>query len=389
MSIINSTSISRENRKPLQRSRCGHGFTLVEILVVLVIIGLMGGMVLTAIQGVTTTARASRTRSIIAACDSVIQEKYESYKYRAFAVNAPITSMLVDHDSNPSTPDILVSNEVLVTEAARVRLIMVRDLQRMELPDKQLDVLIPPGSPTPAVRIRAVANRVISNAAGKAIRQYASRSETDITWNRSQKSNMYFERFTSSGSSWSTTYEGAECLYMIMATSFSNGSPAIDSIPNSSIGDLDNDGMPEILDGWGNPLGFIRWPVGFLDSDLVDTTIPDEFDPFQVDFGNSVSSVTRPWAMRPLIVSAGSDQEHGIALSSNSVEYQAQNWPLTDMDTGTATKVGDERLGRSDPYRFPDPFLRHSPPPTSLPGAVTNIETSVDNITNYSLAVSE
>ncbi len=373
---------------PFCRVKVKHGFTLVEILVVLVIIGLMGGMVLTAVQGVTTTARASRTRSIIAACDSVIQEQYESYKYRSFAVNAPITSMLVDHDSNPSTPDILVSNEVLVTEAARVRLIMLRDLQRMEIPDKKLDV-VTGATQTSAVSIKAVANRVISDTTtGKAIRQYTNRTETSITPNHSQKSDMYFERFESSGSGWTTTHEGAECLYMIMATSFSNGSPAIDSIPNSNIADLDNDGMPEILDGWGNPLGFIRWPVGFLDSDLVNTAIPDEFDPFQVDFGNSVSSVTRSWAMRPLIISAGSDQEFGLELSSNTVAYQSQSWPLTDMNTGTTTQAGDEQEGRSSPYSFVDPYLRHSPP-SVLPGAITSKEESADNLTNYSLEVSQ
>ena len=368
-----------------------HGFTLVEIMVVLVIISLMGGMVLAAVQGVSSTARASRTRSIIAACDSVIQEQYDSYKYRAFAVNAPITSMLVDHDSNPGTPDILVSSEVLVTEGARVRLIMLRDLQRMEIPDKRLDVstsTTAPWVPTPAVAVKAVANRVISDASGKAIRQYATRSENLISWTRSSRSDMYLDRVATSSLNWTTPNEGAECLFMIMATSFSNGLPAIDSIPNSNIGDTDNDGMPEILDGWGNPLGFIRWPVGFLDSDLVDTSIPDEFDPFQVDFGNSVASITRPWAMRPLIVSAGSDQEFGMTLSSNNIQYQNQDWPLADMDTGTTTKAGDESVGRTAPYKFPDPYLRHSAP-GSLPGEINDSEVSADNLTNYSLAVSQ
>ena len=63
-----------------------NGFTLVEILVVLAILGIMGAMVTTAISGVTTTAREARTKSVIAVCDSVVQELYESTKYRPLAV---------------------------------------------------------------------------------------------------------------------------------------------------------------------------------------------------------------------------------------------------------------------------------------------------------------
>ncbi|TWT74174.1 type II secretion system protein [Allorhodopirellula solitaria] len=369
------------------------GFTLVEILVVLVIIGLMGGMVLAAVQGVTNSARASRTRTIIAACDSVIQEQYESYKYRPLPVDIPTLSQVVDHDNNTSTPDVLVSFEVLATEAARVRLIMTRDLQRMEMPDKRLDVVFNMTGPvqTDAVTITAVANRVVSDTtSGRAIRQYSNRRQMPIAWERTQKAYTYYDRFLSAGQTWTTENEGAECLYLIMATSFANGSPAIDSIPSASIGDTDGDGMREILDGWGRPLGFIRWPVGYINDDdaLVDQTIPDDFDPFHVDFGHFVSGAGFPWAMRPLIVSAGGDDEFGMSLSSNTVSYNTQSWPLSEMDSGTKVVVGDEAEGRTGTYVFPDPYLRHNAP-SSLPGAELNTELVSDNITNYALAGSQ
>lgn len=364
------------------------GFTLVEILVVLVIIGMMAGMVLAAVRGVTNTARASRTRTIIAACDSVIQEQYESYKYRPLPVEIPTMSGMFDSDGD-GTPDTLVSYEVLATEAARVRLIMTRDLQRMEMPDKIADVVFDATVPTQAsqVKITAVANRVASNASGRAIRHYDSRFQMPIVWERTQKSYSYFERFVSAGQTWTPENEGAECLYLIMATSFSNGSPAIDSIPNSNIGDTDGDGMLEILDGWGKPLGFVRWPVGYTNDAeaLVDTSIPDDFDPFRVDFGFIVPDVTMPWSMRPLIVSAGGDDEFGMAPSSNSVLYNNQNWPLTNMDTLTGTQTGDEQIGRSAPYKFPDPYLRNDFSGL-LPGEIVNSEQIADNITNYSTA---
>ncbi len=373
------------------------GFTLVEVLVVIVIIGMMAGMVLAAVRGVTNTARASRTRTIIAACDSVIQEQYESFKYRPLPVEIPIQSM--------TNSGVTYAMEVLATEAARVRLIMTRDLQRMEMPDKALDVVsftVPTPTPTQTlaiptstaaqspVLITAVANRVAADpTTGRIMREYTNRAQRTIVWKGSRKVNTYFDHYESTGKNWTYEHQDAECLYLIMATSFSNGSPAIDSIPSSNIGDTDGDGMLEILDGWGKPLGFIRWPVGFRDNDLVNVTIPDDFDLFHVDFGFSVPDVEMPWSMRPLIVSAGGDDEFGMTLTSNEVAYNYQKWPLTEMDTGATTKVGDEQLGRDPPYMFPDPYLRNDPVPDSLPGTIVDSEQSADNITNYSLAGSQ
>lgn len=377
-----------------QTSKIRSGFTLVEILVVLVIIGLMGAMVLAAVRGVNTTARASRTRTIIAACDSVIQEQYESYKYRPLPVEIPIQAL--------PGPSVTYALEVLATEAARVRLIMTRDLQRMEMPDKALDVVnftvpgtyqdtdtIPPSTAVqPPVSITAVANQVAADANGRIVRQYNNRAQRSIAWKGSRKLDTYFERYKSSGKTWTYEHQDAECLYLIMATSFLNGSAALDSIPSSNIGDTDGDGMPEILDGWGRPLGFIRWPVGFRDNDLVNVTIPDDFDLFRVDFGFIVPDSDPPWSMRPLIFSRGGDDEFGITPTSNVVEYNKQSWPLTDMDTGSTTKVGNENIGRTGTYMFPDPYVR-KPTITPLPGSVFNTVDAADNITNYTLEGSQ
>ena len=91
--------------------------------------------------------------------------------------------------------------------------------------------------------------------------------------------------------------QGAECLYLIMATSYVGSGPAIDVIPAANIDDTDGDGLLEILDGWGQPLEFIRWPVGVADfeqSAIVSaaptsanpnlTPVPDDFDHFRSDY---------------------------------------------------------------------------------------------------------
>ncbi len=382
------------------RPQYHNGFTLVEILVVIVILGVMGGMVVTATNGVTNSARHARTKMIISAIDGVIQEQYDSYKYRPYPIVLP------NFSRTTGSPAVTVDYEVLAYEAARVRLIMTRDIQRMELPDKVTDVLqgplpSPPWPPTtlpppylinaPAT-IKAVANRVAEDpVSGRIVRYFDQRAESIVTWDTSGKIKTYHDRYRSNrsqGKFWSPTNQGAECLYLIMSTSFVAGSPAIDSIPASNIGDTDSDGMLEILDGWGTPLEFIRWPVGYNDPTAgVQTTIPDEFDPFRSDFGYTVAGETAPYSLRPLIVSAGSDREFGIEPTA-AIDYSTQNWPLSSMDTKATTTVGDESKGRTNPYVFPDPYLRHDGV-TILPGAVTDSVDAADNVTNFALQESQ
>lgn len=281
-------------------------FTLVEILTVLVVIAIMGGMILTAVQGVTTTARAARTRSIIATVDSVIQEQYDSYKFRPYSVEPPNVTQLTDGINT-------FGYELLATEAARVRMLMIRDLQRMELPDRLSDIADAP------TLLNVAANPVVRDTLDSdgdgdteeiiAVRNdNVARASFSGTWfdpnatysigghNIPSKLASYRDRIPATLSDGTTPFniastaeeaenQGAECLYLIMATSFVGGQPAISGIPAANIGDTDGDNLLEILDGWGRPLGFIRWPVGYNDPQRsIDATKPDELDPFRSDF---------------------------------------------------------------------------------------------------------
>lgn len=368
-------------------------FTLVEVLVVLVLISILSGMVMTAVRGVNTTARQARTRSIIAIVDTVIQEQYESYKYRPLAVEIPNVY------ATPGDENVL-KYEVLASEAARVRLNMVRDLQRMELPDRISDIKVGTETNLPA-SIVAVANQVliVPGAVPPELvyRRSNQRSQFPVNWFGATSLPSRFAAYRRLAKpSWTPQFESAECLYLILATSFVGGAPALEQIPASNIGDLDNDGMPEILDGWGRPLGFVRWPIGFEDPELsIDFSMPDDFDPLRVDFASIPTVVAqRPWSIRPLIISAGSDGEFGVQLHASNVgfRYHGSSPNTLDLMTwpATAAMMGNELPGRVAPLIFVDPFLRQFPGVTRPASSIADAESfRADNITNYQLAVSE
>jgi len=224
-------------------------------------------------------------------------------------------------------------------------------------------------------------------------------------------------------------------LYLILATSYSGGTPAIDAIPTTNIGDTDGDGMFEILDGWGNPIGFIRWPVGYDDPNgVLDLTSPDEFDLFRSDFFYTVDptpapsstavlpavavnsgSTLPPWAMRPLVISAGEDGQYGIAF--DPINASGTSLPAFDYSAATwawpknVANMGAEHEGRgAPPYRWVDPYLRRfisandvgvlsrtsatyaGDTGRRLPGEELTgqfNEVLADNITNFSLQVTQ
>ena len=88
-------------------------FTLVELLIVIMIIGILAGASLAALQAAQDSAAKARTRATIAKLNGFVMEKYASYQYRRTG------------NSGDSASD---------------RLSKIRRLQRCEMPDHWDDV---------------------------------------------------------------------------------------------------------------------------------------------------------------------------------------------------------------------------------------------------------
>jgi prepilin-type N-terminal cleavage/methylation domain-containing protein len=250
-------------RRPSRRA-----FTLVELLVVIMIITIMATMVMFAMAGVTEKARIDRTKAQIAKINELIMEKWESYQTRRV-------------QWRPGAPGIT---------PAQQRLYALRELLRMELPDRIMDVWDDPVS----LKTRPALSRAYRTQALKA--------------------NYWFEPDPNDRENFGT-YQDSECLYLILSQMRDGEFSALEFFSENEIGDLDGDGMPEILDAWGTPIGWLRWAPGFVSPTRSDVQRSDYFDPGRADPRYLTDDPTDdPYEIWPLIYSAGPDKEPGIAF---------------------------------------------------------------------------
>lgn len=317
------------SRPPTTRT----AFTLIELLIVIMIIALLASITLFTLQGVQENARDARTRAQIGRLHELIMVKWEEYQSRPMPIK-------VAPGTNPAV-------------AAQLRVDAVRALMRLEFPDRKSDVSIPNPSPPPA-RVPAV------------------RDMPALAW--PALSRQYWRKATST---WTEEHESAECLYLIISAMNDGDSSALEFFSENEIGDVDGDGMPEILDAWGNPIRFLRWAPGFgadfsptlpfyasplqpvSDRDPNNPDVSDPFDPLRV-YGKN-------YPLYPLIYSAGPDEAYGITAVAPPIAPDSEF-------------VYSRTSPPNNPYYAP--ALPDFPLGTPVPDADGNL-TFADNIHNH------
>ena len=336
--MINSTS----TRVGLER----RAFTLVELMVVLVIVAMLSALSLAGLAGVRDRSKADKTRSTIRKLHEIVVPQYEEFSTRR--VRAGGSTLKWSAGQYIADPAVITSSTV----SASNRLWALRVLMALEMPDQWSDV-------APSLAVPAW-------AATAAVRRYGS-----------------FPSKTNNDA-----YESAECLAMIvMRGGFA--ADLVDAFRADEIGDIDGDGRPEVLDGWGKPIGFIRWPVGF-DSPVLQQNAdanPDPFDPMrrsaQLVYPGSISQTD--YGVVPLIFSCGPDGaidepiKEDVAATPNYGGYAN----ASDV-TGSSLAV----LGLSNSSMTVSAVVPSNrevlPGKSDRPGATVN-NSGRDNITNYDL----
>ncbi len=250
------------------------GFTLIEMLVVIMIVGMLATMTLAALSSAERAAKEARTKATIAKIDKFIMQKYASYQHRRAPVNLT--------GKSPK-------------EAAQVRLAAIRQLQMLEMPDAVEDF--------------------------KDTSRYAGGIPYDT--------NASYTRFNAQvGQTTNSAYTPAELLYLIIM----GMEGAQESFSQMEIGDVDGNGLKEFIDGWGRPIFFIRWPALYLPGNNVVTSLQTgdataDHDPFD-DRGVDASA----YAVYPLVYSFGADGMAGLIPSTASAaEYSTIKNGTADM----------------------------------------------------------
>lgn len=293
------------------------GFTLMELLIVMLIIAVLAALALTALQGAAEEAKADRTRSIIAKLDQLVMQRYDAYRTRPLPMRLP----------SGMPPQV----------AAQMRLAAIRDLMRMELPDRKSDVADPPAD----IDTRAGSAAYLTNPALRRLYQRKA------------------------AASWDELNQGAECLYLIVSSMHDGDKNALDFFMPGEIGDVDNDGMREILDGWGRPINFLRWAPGYTAEagavTMQSTVIPDQFDPIKITPG--------AFSLRPLIYSGGSDKSLDIVSDNFPVPPQTfhryspppgpDNWPNPYAPLAIGVLIGTQADTDGDGPEWADNITNH------------------------------
>jgi hypothetical protein len=156
------------------------------------------------------------------------------------------------------------------------------------------------------------------------------------------------------------SFDGAECLYMIVERSGFDPD-ALEFFRSNEIGDVDRDGKPEFLDGWGRPIAFLRWAPGFT-SPIQKPDAVNAHDPLDPTGRDPAA-----YALVPLIYSAGPDGALG-SPADDVTGYGLQLGPTGGWLANAVTLLPNLCKGPAATVGTP------------LPG-----NESLDNITNHDL----
>lgn len=238
-------TVRNETAADVRTARRG-GFTLIELMVVILIIGILASIFMLALSKATQTSKVARTKALIQKMHNMMMQRWDAYR----TLRLPIAAESKTGVINPAQFDASNEQERFRQNVARRRMFAMRELVRMEMPDRYEDltftptVLVMPGTQAP-VRpyLWNTYRRRIAQAA--AARGYAATSIND-----------YMQLCANE-------WQSAECLYLILTSGIDDSSVATEQFSPNDLGDKDGDGMPEFKDSFNNPIEFLRWAPGF------------------------------------------------------------------------------------------------------------------------------
>ena len=203
--------------------RSQRAFTLIELLVSLAIIAILSSLTLAGLTVARQRVKRDRTELTIRKIHEVIMPHYERFRTRTF----------------PLVPYLIPSSAPLVKPAEQIaQLVTKRRALVLEMPDGWADLLDSgTANSTPS---RALNPTPHYSAITRRLRQMAKDAYRP------------------------GTFSDAECLWaMVIRGGFADPG-IVEHFREDEFGDKDKNGAREFIDGWGNPIRFLRWAPGFV-----------------------------------------------------------------------------------------------------------------------------
>jgi prepilin-type N-terminal cleavage/methylation domain-containing protein len=332
------------------------GVTLIELLITMTIMAIIAAAILGTAAAAIEGSREKKTQSQIAKIHTLLMDRYSSYETRRVDIKQSWLTLIDSASANQ-----VERGQFL----ADLRLLAQRELMKYEMPDRWSDVIRGP---------------------------LGSAMQDPVFLNRQPAlAQAYYRRSLNA----TAEYEGAECLYMTIMLATGDGE-ARTLFSKQDIGDVDGDGAPEFIDGWGNPIEYLRWAPGFYSRSALMTgdgnKDHDPFDVYRRDDPTALPAYTgypallAPYAkglkdpnpafrLVPLVFSKGSDGEPDVFSSrGKEVTSVATNEPaLNPYFVDTTLNGNASSLGIPVAYGFGMPDVRDGTDATK------------DNITNHLL----
>lgn len=366
------------------------GFTLVELLVTILVIGILSGLVFGALQRAGSVSRVVHTKSTIAKLNASLMDRWDSYRTRRLPVDPLIILAAIKASGGSSYGNLqtqisAMSARRIAASGGSLNAYPTSPFDPLSVPYSAPAGVYPNAQLAAAVRVLAMREIIryempqhfddfIGNFSSSTAAGGFTLRGTDVLPVPPPIATTYLAAVNTASINGATfaqikSNDAAECLYMILTIGSTDSGMFGEQMPNQDVGDVDGDGLPEFQDAWpvmlnsftpigqaNSPINFLRWAPGFVSDLQPDPTFPnvtefsvsrhDFFDPLKLDIPSSNSSPPRGFQLTPLIYSAGPD---GV-------------W---DIDPGQPTTI--------DPYDATGPLAGTAGPAAS------------DNLTNHEL----
>lgn len=339
----------RERRRAL-RGVCRErsGFTLVELMTVIAIIGLLSAFSVTIVRSSIESAKVTQTKTTIAKIDNVLTAVYEKYQYR----RVDLTNYYRKYSTNRT-----------LAEKTEYRIGKLRDKLRCDFPCtpeelgfSSVERFENGSGPLKYTPIQAAIASAVSTAT-------VNGTLSSLPYKEESPAGTVEYRFIAN----------AELLYLVIM----NAEPEARSLfSEREVADVDGNGLKEFVDGWGKPICWMRWApslprsdrqpsIDSIRSQIAANGVPnrydaDPFDPLGLGYGGEVG-----WFLVPYVFSAGSDGLYGLKMpgmdgDTNWTNVEFVNDPFSGCSASSWAPSGYALVGQEINTSYKDNIDNHT-----------------------------